>query len=292
MIRRLAIACLMLTGCTTAPQLWLPGLVSTANSEVRIAFSPDGTRMLWGCIGCPDGAGGWDILESVREKNGSWGKPHHPSFDSAANDFDPFFAPDGSGVYFFSNRDGGLGKDDIYFAPFERERREYAPPINLGPNINSAGDEWAPSLSADGQTLLFATDGRGGAGKHDLFLAHREGNGWSIASNATELNTAAEAFDATFLSDGSIVLSSGDFEGRVALYLVPWRDHRYGSRVELGDAVNAKGKDAWTFGPAVNPREPGVLYFTSHREPGAGRVDIYRIRLRVGQAPAPVPSKR
>ena len=74
--------------------------------------------MLWGAIGWSGGAGGWDIYESERYGHGLE-PPHTASFNSAANDFDPSFAPDGSGVYFFSNRDGGFGKDDIYFAPFD-----------------------------------------------------------------------------------------------------------------------------------------------------------------------------
>src|ERR1044072_4592422 len=99
-------------------QLWQPDLVSTAKSEVRITFSPDGKRMLWGAIGWDPGAGGGEIYERERAANG-WGAPHVVSFDSSANHFDPSFAPDGSGVYFFSNRDGGFGKDDIYFAQFD-----------------------------------------------------------------------------------------------------------------------------------------------------------------------------
>jgi TolB protein len=260
-------------------ELWLPDLVSTPNAEVRITFSPDGRRMLWGCIGCAGGAGGWEILESVRGADGSWSTPRHPSFNSSANDFDPSFAPDGSGLFFFSNREGGLGKDDLYFARFDSVRQDYDAPVNLGPNVNSAGDEWVPVLSGDGQTLLFATDGRGGAGKHDLFTSRRDGSGWSPAVNATELNTAAEDFDATILNDGSIVLSSGDFEGRVELFLAPFRAGHYGPRVALGDTVNAIGADAWTFGPSTNPKEPDVLYFSSHREPGRGRTDIYRVHL-------------
>jgi TolB protein len=270
----------LLGGLTTAPaELWLPDLVSTGNSEVRITFSPDGSRMLWGCIGCPGGEGGWEILESVRGDDGTWGAPRHPAFNSSANDFDPSFAADGSGLFFFSNRDGGLGKDDLYFAPFDSARQNYGAEVNLGPNVNSAGDEWAPVLSSDGRTLMFATDGRGGAGKHDLFTARRDGKGWARAVNMKELNTRAEDFDAAFLEDGSIVLSSGDFKGRVQLFYVPFREGHYGKRVVLGDTVNAAGAEAWTLGPSTNPREPGVLYFTSQREPGRGRSDIYRVQF-------------
>src|SRR5262249_59343057 len=115
-------------------QLWLPDQVSTPKSEVRITFSPDGKRMLWGAIGWRDGSG-WDIYESERT-TGGWSKPHVVSFDSPANDFDPSFAPDGSGVYFFSNREGGFGKDDIYFAPFDKDTNRYGAARNLGGTIN------------------------------------------------------------------------------------------------------------------------------------------------------------
>ena len=137
-------------------QLWLPDVVSTPKSEVRITFSPDGKRMLWGAIGWSSGpgnaGGGWDIYESERSASG-WSTPRVVSFNSAANDFDPSFAPDGSGVYFFSNRDGGFGKDDIYFAPFDARTGRYGAAENLGAAINSAGDEWAPVVSADGKRL-------------------------------------------------------------------------------------------------------------------------------------------
>src|SRR5215510_12540130 len=115
-------------------QLWLPDQVSTPKSEVRITFSPDGKRMLWGAIGWSGGIGGWDIYESERSTRG-WSTPRTVSFDSTANDFDPSFAPDGSGVYFFSNRDGGFGKDDIYVVPFDALKGSYGTPRNLGANI-------------------------------------------------------------------------------------------------------------------------------------------------------------
>lgn len=72
----------------TGAQLWLPDLVSTPNSEVRITFSPYGTRMLWGAIGWSAGAGGWDIYESERSPEG-WSAPKSVPFNSDANDFDP-----------------------------------------------------------------------------------------------------------------------------------------------------------------------------------------------------------
>lgn len=261
-----------------AAGLWLPDLVSTPAAEVRITFSPDGQRMLWGVIGGSGGAGGWDIYESGRSAAG-WSKPQSVSFNSSANDFDPSFAPDASGVYFFSNREGGQGKDDIYFAAFDKSTGRYDAAKNLGPEINTAADEWAPVVSPDGAQLLFASDGRGGKGKHDLFIARREGSAWVQARGVDALNTPAEDFDATFLHDGrSIVYSSGEMEGIVVLYVAVADKNGYQPRQRLTDAVNSTQPEAWTFGPSISLHERNVLYFTSHHAANRGRADIYRIR--------------
>ena len=265
-------------------QLWLPDQVSTPRSEVRITFSPDGKRMLWGAIGWSDGKGGWDIYESLRSGNG-WSTARVVPFNSGANDFDPSFAPDGSGVYFFSNREGGFGKDDIYFAPFDTGTGRYGTAANLGRAINSAGDEWAPVVSPDGQRLMFASDGHGGRGKHDLFIAHRAGKGWDRVESLDALNTPDEDFDATFLHDGvSVVYTSGKFEGdEVALYVAEFRDGKFQPRERLPAAVNSTKQAAWTLGPSISAHEPGVLYFTSEHEQGRGRADIYRIEYRISR---------
>lgn len=256
-----------------------PGLVSTANTEIRIAFSPDGKRMLWGTIGWSGGPGEWDIFESV-ESDGKWQPPRPVPFNSGYKDFDPFFALDGSGVYFFSNRPGGEGGDDIYFVPFDATKGQYGAPRNLGANVNSKGDEWAPALSADGETLLFASDGRGGLGLHDFFVSRRERDGWSEArALPAPLNSEEDDFDATWLHDGRTLVFSRKPKDKeeMHLYVARVTEGSWSAPVRLGGAVNVPG--GWNLGPAINPSEAGVLYFTSHREGSSeGRLDVYRIR--------------
>ena len=260
-------------------QLWQPDLVSTPQSEVRITFSPDGQRMLWGTIDWADGRGGWDIYESHRTKAG-WSKPISVSFNSSSNDFDPSFATDGSGVFFFSNRDGGFGKDDLYFARFDAVSKEYAAAENLGPDVNTAGEEWAPVVSRDGQRLMFASDGHGGAGKHDLFVAHKRRGKWGNVTNLTALNSEQEDFDAAFLDDDqSIVFSRGDFDGDVALFVAEFGDGKLTAPRRLPSSINSEVAGAWTFGPSISLSEPRVLYFTSHHKENRGRADIYRIEF-------------
>ena len=268
------------------PELFLEGLVSTAASEVKITFSPDGSRMLWGSTNREGGPGGWDIWESVR-KDGVWGPPRPAPFDSPQNDFDPFFAPDGKAVYFFSNRPGGLGGDDLWMAPFDPETGRYGEAVNLGPEVNSKGDEWAPVLSADGRLLLFATDGRGGRGLHDLFSSVRQDGRWQAARPlAGEINSADDDFDAAFLHDGRTIVFTRRSKGQEGsdLYVSFAEGGRYGPASRLSRAVNAEG--AWNLGPSIHPREAGWLYFSSHRATAtAGRTDIYRIAYGLGKAP-------
>jgi hypothetical protein len=147
-------------------QLWAPDVVSTAQSEVRVTFSPDGQRMLWGAIGWSGTpgttGGGWDIYESERS-DGGWSKPRIVAFNSTANDFDPSFAPDGSGVYFFSNREGGFGKDDIYFAPSTHARAFTAQPgIRAQRSIRLAMNgrrSYRPTAVAGARTSTGSTTG-------------------------------------------------------------------------------------------------------------------------------------
>jgi Tol biopolymer transport system component len=274
-------ALFVLVSCATAPpvatraELFLPGIVSNDDINVRITFSPDEKRMLWGVIAQND-PNGFQIMESIRRGN-EWSAPVPVSFNSAENDFDPSFAPDGSGVYFFSNRPGGLGKDDLYFVALDARSGKYGTSQNLGGGINSPGDEWAPVVSRDGRTLLFSTDGRGGAGKHDLFVSTRTAEGWGEPQNIEAINTAAEEFDAAFLGDGrSIVFTSGEFDGVVQLFVARHQGAGYAAREVLPAEINFA--DAWTLGPSVRSSEPGVLYFTSHRAGDPARSNIYRIR--------------
>lgn len=268
---------------TGPAELFARGRVSTEYAEVRVTFSPDGRRVLWGSTNRPGGAGQWDIWES-RLEGSVWSPPAPVSFNSPENDFDPSFAPDGKAVWFFSNRPGGLGGDDVWSVPFDPRTGRYGTPENPGPKVNSKGDEWAPVLDADGGTLLFASDGRGGKGMHDLFTSTRTDGGWSEATPFDAANGPHDDFDAAFLHDGRTLVftrRAKDQDG-ADLWVVPHGKGRPAEPLRLSPAVNTpKG---WTLGPSVHPGEPGVLYFSSHRPAdSAGRMDIYRIRYSLGR---------
>jgi hypothetical protein len=288
----LACACAALAACESVPppeqlrELQLdgepaavgPGTVSSEFTEIRAAESPDGKLLLWGSTNRPGGPGGWNIWLSRRE-TGGWSAPEPVPFNSDANDFDPAFAPDGRWVYFFSNRPGGLGGDDIYRVALAGER--FGSVERLGSEVNSAGNEWAPTLSPDGAVLLFATDGRGGKGRHDLFVARANGAGWAAATPLPgAINTSADEFDATFLADGTSVVfaRSAKVESeRITLHFAA----RGRSGYEVGKALPLSGalRDAEALGPTMSWHDPSVLLFSAAA--GSMRPDIYEVRYRL-----------
>lgn len=77
-------------------------------------------------------------------------------------------APDGSRIYFTSNRKGGYGGLDIWFAD-RNEDGSWEKAINLGPDINTKYHEEMPYISKDGKNLLFSSEGHRNIGGFDVF---------------------------------------------------------------------------------------------------------------------------
>ncbi|MDN5286120.1 MAG: hypothetical protein JWR38_2394 [Mucilaginibacter sp.] len=258
-------------------ELFIPALVSTKNADVKITFSPDGKKMLWGGIDWIPDKKDMDIWQS-EQVNGKWTEPARVTFDSDSNDFDPFFSPDGRGVYFFSNRLGGFGGDDIYFAAYNSTTNTYKAAVNLGDQINTPGNEWAPITDASARYLIFSSNGHGGFGGQDLFKAAILPSGYGKPINmGAMINSAEDDFDAVVLPDNALVFTSAKGkEPKADLYISYKTNKAYTKPVKLPAQINAA--EFWTFGPAVNLKEPGYLYFSSHLSHSMGRTDIYRIK--------------
>ena len=260
--------------------LVMPGLVTTKNAEVKITFNHAGTKMLWGGIDWIAGKKDPDIWES-EQINDQWTAPKPVSFNSDSSDFDPFFAPDDSGVYFFSNRPGGFGGDDLYFVSYDRKTGRFGTPRNLGPAVNSKGDEWAPVTDDTGTWLYFASDGHGGLGKHDLFKIEISKLNTTKPENlGNSVNSADEDFDAALLPDGTLVFTS-DREDHQTGQLYYYPNKHPAAVIRLPDGqINNPG--AWTFGPSVSRTAPGYLYFSGHlQDKHIGRTDIYKISYHI-----------
>jgi Tol biopolymer transport system component len=254
------------------------GVVSTRASEVRGSVNPDGQRIVWGSTDREGGAGGWDLWQATL-KDGRWQDAKPLSINTRSNDFDPLFSADGRWLYFFSNRPGGAGGDDLYRAAVLGDGG-FGKAENLGPGVNSRGDEWAPTPSRDGRQLLFASDGRGGSGRHDLFVARWDGKAFTDAKPVPGVNTDADEFDAAWLGDGrSLVFArSRDPQSQPVRLLIAHCDGaRYAQPAPLKLSFNSE--DGTTLGPALDWNKPGELLVSgAAKAPRAGKMDIYRMK--------------
>lgn len=173
----------------------LPETINTPNVNVgTIAFSPDGRTMVFakGNTGKRKGANDVDLYLS-RFRNNAWTEPvqiniNQPdSWESA-----PAFSPDGRHLYFSSNRKGGFGGLDLYSAQMD-SRGRFTRVRNLGPEINTSGNESFPHISENGK-MYFSSDGHSGYGMLDIFVVERV-NGKTVIQNLGEpVNSTADDF--------------------------------------------------------------------------------------------------
>lgn len=146
-----------------------------------VAVTPDGQTLFltkWGISGdkktaalytCKAEKEGWTAPVKLGESINAGG----------ANTQQPFVTADGKYLLFASNRTGGLGGFDLWYAPLSNGQP--GNPVNMGANINTAYDEQAPFFHAASSTLVFSSNGRVGMGGFDFFQSKG-----AIAGNWTE----------------------------------------------------------------------------------------------------------
>jgi outer membrane protein OmpA-like peptidoglycan-associated protein len=162
----------------------LPGEVNTPTNEGAMHISQDGEWMVFTACSRADGYGGCDLYISYRTPSG-WtpGKNLGGRINTDQWETQPCLSPDKRSLYFVSRRPGGYGGSDIYVSHLLNNGR-WDDPINLGPTINTSGDEQCPFLHADNQTLYFTSPSWPGYGNDDLFLSRKQADGtWSAPEN-------------------------------------------------------------------------------------------------------------
>lgn len=177
---------------TVAP---LPGGINSESiNDGCITFSPDGKTMVFakGNSGKRKGTNDVDLYIS-RFRNNSWSEPiminiNQPdSWDSA-----PAFSQDGRTLYFASNRKGGYGGTDLYSAQMDTRGR-FSRVRNLGPEINTPGNENFPYVAEDAK-LYFSSDEHPGYGGLDLFVVKRANGKTTIENLGQPVNSTGDDF--------------------------------------------------------------------------------------------------
>jgi Tol biopolymer transport system component len=147
-------------------------------------------------------AGHFNLWYVTRVPDGSWSEPQPVAgVNSGANDFHPAVTADGT-LYFSSNRPGGHGQYDLYRV--ERVGDAYGAPANLGPGINTPGEETDVYVSPDESYLIvIATERAGGIGGDDLWLSVRRGDSWGALVNLGQpVNSSSYEYGPSVSPDG------------------------------------------------------------------------------------------
>jgi len=154
-----------------------PG-INSPQSEGSPRISADGLELYFNS-NRPGGYGGADLWLATRPSpDAEWGEAVNlgPVVNSPANEIAPTISADGLELYFsdfMANRPGGIGKSDLWVCRRPTKNSPWSEPVNLGPTVNTPGEEITPEISADGLELYFETDRPGGLGSDDLWVARR-----------------------------------------------------------------------------------------------------------------------
>ncbi|HEX2608991.1 MAG TPA: OmpA family protein [Flavisolibacter sp.] len=155
----------------------LNGSINTPQNEGAQNISQDGNWLVFTGCNRPDGFGSCDLYISYLTNDG-WSEAINlgSKINSDQWESQPCLSSDKRDLYFTSRRPGGYGGSDLYVAHLQPNGK-WSEPENLGPEINTPGDESSPFIHADNQTLYFTSNTLPGYGDEDLFLARKGADG-------------------------------------------------------------------------------------------------------------------
>lgn len=161
--------------------------INTEDNEGTVAF--DGRKKKMFFTRCPNVKKqnmGCEIWVSEAQGRDEWDEPTkivlkpHDSLTVGH----PCPSEDGRYLIFSSDLPGGFGGLDLWSTSFDRKTDSWTKPVNLGPEINTKGNDMFPTFSKNGD-LYYATDGKPGLGGLDIFRATKQGdeNKWANPTN-------------------------------------------------------------------------------------------------------------
>lgn len=198
----------------------LDGNINTAQNEGAQCISQDGEWLIFTGCNRPDGFGSCDLYISYKTPDGRWTDAENmgPKINTEFWESVPTLSPDKKDLYFSSRRPGGYGAGDIWVS-HRNVKGIWGEPENLGPTINTVGEESSPFMHADNQSLYFTSDGLPGYGGSDLFVSRKVANGaWGVPQNlGYPINTIE--------NEGSFIVTA---DGQTAYYASDRSDTRGG----------------------------------------------------------------
>jgi outer membrane protein OmpA-like peptidoglycan-associated protein len=194
--------------------------INTQFNEGTCSISADGKIMVFtACEGSRKSFGSCDLFITRREGD-KWTDPENmgPYVNSQYWDSQPSLSPDGSQIYFSSDRPFGVGKKDLWMSELDANGK-WKRAINLGPKINTALDEVSPFVHANGQSLFYSSNGREGLGKHDIYMTNiAKGFSAESINLGYPINTVGDESGLFIAANGETALYSVQKKDSVAIF--------------------------------------------------------------------------
>lgn len=197
-----------------SPAQPLRGMINERPSKGALNISQDGEWLLFAGNFPGRGIGDFDLYIAYNSSEG-WSDPVNlgPEINTEFWESSPSLSADKSALYFSSNRPDGYGGSDLYVS-YQQPNGRFGEAINLGPLINTKGDEMAPCIHADNHSLYFTSSGLPGYGGTDLFVSRKDAQGnWAVPENmGYPINTIDNEGSLFISADGSSAFYASDRE--------------------------------------------------------------------------------
>ncbi len=218
-----------------------------------------------------------DLVISLRNEDGSWGDPMSISenINSEFNEGTCTISGDGRTLIFTSCYGrNGYGSCDLYIS--HKTGEDWTVPENLGPNINSSAWESQPSLSADGRTLYYISNRKGGVGRRDIWVSYLDdSNNWGkpeclqagINTPYDEVSPFIHPNNSTLYFASNGLKGFGGFD----IYYTETGAEGWGEPVNLGYPINTGEDQVSLF--ITSDGEKGYYSHEDNNDPGRkGRI--------------------
>ena len=206
-------------GQWTRPEV-VEGELNTEGDEGIISFSPDGSTMYLTKASNPENSNSTVEIFTSRRSDASWSAPEKFVIlnDTVTSTGHPAVSADGRVLFFTSDMPGGYGGLDIWRIDINDKVGTL---VNMGPQINTPGDEMFPYSRTD-SVFYFSSNGHPGFGGLDIFRAKLDATGqyWSVENMGLPINSTGDDFGITFAQGESGFFSSnrGDARGYDHIY--------------------------------------------------------------------------
>ncbi len=223
-----------------------------------------------------------DFYISTKNNDDTWYRadPLSKVINTTGNEGAQCISPDGQYLYFAGcGREDGLGKCDIYYSKLVGN--EWSKPKNIGAPINSPYWESQPSLSADGKSLYFVSDKKGGYGGYDIYVSRYLGNEkWSNPINlGPNINTYGSEISPFIHPDNQTLYFSSDgwpgFGQNDIFYAKKQSKGFFDKPKNIGYPINTSQEESSLF----ISNDGKKAYFASNSLKGFGGLDLYSFEL-------------